>query len=176
MDESKLMDFMGRLVSDMGGAAMLASVIVGDELGLYRAMADSEPVSADDVAERTGCQPRLTLEWLNAQAASGYVEFDNGKYRLPEEQALALAVEDSPVFVAGGAVVLASLFLDKDKLVTAMRSNGALAWGDHHPCLFAGTERFFRTGYRAHLVSEWLPALDGVVPKLEAGATVADVG
>ena len=95
---------------------------------------------------------------------------------MPPEQALALAVEDSPVFVAGGAVVLASLFLDKDKLVAAMRSNGALAWGDHHPSMFGGTERFFRPGYRAHLVAEWLPALDGVVPKLEAGATVADVG
>jgi SAM-dependent methyltransferase len=95
---------------------------------------------------------------------------------LPPEQALALAVEDSPVYVAGGAVVLASLFLDKDKLVTAMRSNGALAWGDHHPSMFGGTERFFRPGYRAHLVPEWLPALEGVVSKLEAGATVADVG
>src|SRR3954468_3349484 len=176
MDESKLMDFMGRLVSDMGGAAMLASVIVGDELGLYRAMADSEPVSADDVAERTGCQPRLTLEWLNAQAASGYVEFDNGKYRLPEEQALALAVEDSPVFVAGGAVVLAALFLDKDKQVAAMRGDGAISWGNHHPCLFSGTEKFFRPGYKANLVPSWLPALDGVVEKLVAGAKVADVG
>jgi SAM-dependent methyltransferase len=139
-------------------------------------MADSEPVSADDLAERTGCQPRLTLEWLNAQAASGYVEFDNGKYRLPEEQALALAVEDSPVFVAGGAVVLAALFLDKDKQVAAMRGDGAISWGDHHPCLFSGTEKFFRPGYKANLVPSWLPALDGVVEKLVAGAKVADVG
>lgn len=99
-----------------------------------------------------------------------------GWFRLPPEQALALTVENSPVFVAGGAVVLASLFLDKDKLVTAMRSTGALAWSDHHPCMFAGTERFFRPDYRAHLVSEWFRALDGVVPKLHAGATVTDVG
>jgi SAM-dependent methyltransferase len=104
------------------------------------------------------------------------VEHVEGQFRLPPEQALALAVEDSPVFVAGGAVVLASLFLDKDKLVAAMRGNGALAWGEHHPSMFGGTERFFRPGYRAHLVAEWLPALDGVVPKLEAGATVADIG
>ena len=176
MDESKLMEFMGRLVSDMGGAAMLASVIVGDELGLYRAMADGEPVTAEALAERTGCHPRLTLEWLNAQAASGYVEFDDGSYRLPEEQALALAVEDSPVFVAGGAVVIASLFLDKDKQVAAMRGDGAIPWGDHHPCLFSGTEKFFRPGYKANLVPSWLPALDGVTAKLEAGAHVADVG
>jgi SAM-dependent methyltransferase len=176
MDESKLMEFMGRLVSDMGGAAMLASVIIGDELGLYRAMADNEPVSADGLAERTGCQPRLTLEWLNAQAASGYVEYDNGRYRLPVEQALALAVEDSPVFIAGGAVVLAALFLDKDKQVAAMRGDGAIPWGDHHPCLFSGTEKFFRPGYQANLVPSWLPALEGVTAKLEAGAKVADVG
>jgi SAM-dependent methyltransferase len=176
MDESKLMEFMGRLVADMGGAAMLASVIVGDELGLYRSMADGEPVSANDLAERTGCQPRLTLEWLNAQAASGYVEHEAGKYRLPEEHALALAVEDSPVFVAGGAVVLAALFLDKDKQVAAMRGDGAISWGDHHPCLFTGTEKFFRPGYKANLVPSWLPALDGIVEKLEAGAEVADVG
>jgi SAM-dependent methyltransferase len=105
-----------------------------------------------------------------------YIEHSEGQFRLPPEQALALAVEDSPVFVAGGAVVLASLFLDKEKMVAAMRGNGALAWGEHHPSMFGGTERFFRPGYRAHLVAEWLPALDGVVPKLEAGATVADVG
>jgi SAM-dependent methyltransferase len=85
-------------------------------------------------------------------------------------------VEDSPVFVAGGAQVLATMFLDKDKVVAAMRGNGALAWGDHHPCMFSGTERFFRPGYRANLVASWLPAMEGVVPKLEKGAKVADVG
>ena len=167
---------MGKLVTDMGGAAMIANVILGEELGLYRAMADSVPITSEELATKTGCNARLIREWLSAQAAAGYVEHVEGQFRLPPEQALALAVEDSPVFVAGGAVVLASLFLDKDKLVTAMRSTGALAWGEHHPCMFGGTERFFRPGYRAHLVAEWLPALDGVVPKLEAGATVADIG
>ena len=176
MDEAKLHEFMGKLVTDMGGAAMIANVILGEELGLYRAMADGVPITPDELAAKTGCNARLIREWLSAQAAAGYVEPVEERFRLPPEQALALAVEDSPVFVAGGAVVLAALFLDKDKLVTAMRSNGALAWGEHHPCMFAGTERFFRPGYRAHLVAEWLPALDGVVPKLEAGATVADVG
>ncbi|MDH4562245.1 class I SAM-dependent methyltransferase [Pseudomonas sp. BN411] len=176
MDESRLNEFMGKLVSDMGGAAMLANIIVGDELGLYRAMADSQPVSPDELASRTGCNARLLREWLSAHAASGYMEHDNGRFRLPEEQALALAVEDSPVYVAGGASVIAALFHDKDKLVKAMRGDGALAWGDHHPCMFSGTERFFRPGYRAHLVAEWLPSLDGVVDKLQAGAKVADVG
>ena len=176
MDESKLMEFMGKMVGDMGGAAMMASVLIGEELGLYRAMADSQPVSAEALAQRTECHPRLVREWLSAQAASGYVEIVEAGFRLPPEQALALAVEDSPVFVAGGARVLASMFLDKDKVVAAMRGNGALSWGEHHPCLFSGTERFFRPGYRAHLVASWLPALEGVVAKLEQGATVADVG
>jgi SAM-dependent methyltransferase len=176
MDDTKLAAFMGQLVGDMGGAAMIASVIVGEELGLYRALADGEPRSADELAAATGCHPRLVLEWLNAQAASGYVEQSDGRYRLPEEQAMALANEDSPVYVAGGAGVLAALFLDKDKQIAAMRGNGAVSWGEHHPCLFDGTERFFRPGYKANLVSTWLPALNGVTAKLQAGAQVADVG
>ncbi|MEO5763358.1 MAG: class I SAM-dependent methyltransferase [Vicinamibacteria bacterium] len=176
MDETKLQAFMGKLVTDMGGAGMMASVILGEELGLYRAMAGGDPITPEELAKQTKCHPRLIREWLCGQAAAGYVEAEAGRFRLPEEQAMALANEDSPVYVAGGASVLASLFLDKDKVVAAMRGNGALSWGDHHPCLFAGTERFFRPGYRAHLVAEWLPALEGVVPKLQAGATVADIG
>ena len=127
-------------------------------------------------AAKTACNPRLVREWLSAHAASGYMEHNDGEFRLPEEQALALAVEDSPVYVAGGLGVVASFFHAKDKLVKAMRGNGALPWGDHHPCMFSGTERFFRPGYRGHLIAEWLPALDGVVSKLEAGAKVADIG
>jgi SAM-dependent methyltransferase len=134
------------------------------------------PVTADDLASRTGCNRRLTQEWLNSQAASGYVEYADGQFRLPPEQAMAFANEDSPVYVAGGMTVLASMFLDKEKIVRAIRGDGALAWGDHHPCMFSGTERFFRPGYRANLVETWLPALDGVVAKLKQGAKVADVG
>jgi SAM-dependent methyltransferase len=176
MNEAKLHEFMGKLVGDMGGAAIMANVILGDELGLYRAMADGQPVSPEELAAKTGCHARLVREWLSGQAASGYVEHQAGRFRLPEEQAMALANEDSPVYVAGGAVVLASMYLDKDKIARAMRGDGALSWGDHHPCLFSGTERFFRPGYRANLVSNWLPALEGVVPRLEHGAKVADVG
>ncbi|MDB6143798.1 MAG: SAM-dependent methyltransferase [Pseudomonas sp.] len=176
MDEAKLQDFMGKLVSDMGAAAMLANVILGEELGLYKAMADSQPVTPEALAKKTGCHPRLIREWLSAHAASGYMTHKDGQFTLPEEQAMALAIEDSPVYVAGGGNVIAALFHDKDKLVKAMRGDGALPWGDHHPCMFGGTERFFRPGYRAHLVAEWLPALDGVVDKLEAGAKVADIG
>jgi SAM-dependent methyltransferase len=176
MNEAKLEEFMGKLVTDMGGAAMLACVILGEELGFYRALAQGKPTSPEQLASETGCQGRLVREWLNAQAASGYLEHEGGLFRLPPEQAMALADENSPVYVAGGASVLASLYLDKDKVVQAMRGNGALAWGDHHPCMFSGTERFFRPGYRAHLVSAWLPALEGVVSKLERGGKVADVG
>jgi SAM-dependent methyltransferase len=128
------------------------------------------------LAKKTGCNERLLREWLSGQAAAGYMEHKEGTFRLPPEQALALAVEDSPVFMAGGVSSIAAMFFGKDKIAAAMRGNGALAWGDHHPCLFKGVERFFRPGYRAHLVAEWLPALQGVVPKLEAGANVADVG
>jgi ubiquinone/menaquinone biosynthesis C-methylase UbiE len=176
MNEAKLQDFMGKLVVDMGGAALMANVILGEELGLYKAMADGSPITPEELAARTGCNARLLREWLSAQAASGYVEHETGRFRLPPEQALALADEDSPVYVAGGAVVLASMYMDKDKLVAAMRGDGALSWADHHPCLFSGTERFFRPGYRANLVSSWLPALEGVVPRLEEGAKVADIG
>jgi SAM-dependent methyltransferase len=176
MDEEKLNQFMGKLVSDMGAAAMLANVILGDELGLYKAMADSRPVTAQALASSTGCNARLIREWLSAHVASGYMEHHQGLFVLPEEQALALAIEDSPVYVAGGMMVVASMFHDKDKLVAAMRGDGGLAWGDHHPCMFSGTERFFRPGYKSYLVAQWLPALQGVVDKLVAGANVADVG
>ncbi|MEF9897353.1 MAG: class I SAM-dependent methyltransferase [Pseudomonas sp.] len=176
MDEAKLNEFMGKLISDMGAAALMANLILGDEVGLYRAMADSQFITPDELARKTNCNPRLVREWLSAQAAAGYMEHQDGRFRLPQEQAMALAIEDSPVYAAGGASVIASLFHDKDKLVTAMRGDGGLSWGDHHPCMFSGTERLFRPGYRAHLVAEWLPALSGVVEKLQAGAKVADIG
>lgn len=176
MDEAKLHAFMGKVVSDMGAAAMLANVILGDELGLYKAMADSQPTTPEALSSLTGCNARLIREWLSANVASGYMEHSDGKFVLPEAQALALAVEDSPVYVAGGMLVVASMFHDKDKLVAAMRGDGGLPWGDHHPCMFSGTERFFRPGYRNYLVAQWLPALEGVVAKLKAGAQVADIG
>jgi SAM-dependent methyltransferase len=176
MDEARLHAFMGKLVTDMGAAGLLANIILGDELGLYRAMADSQPVTPEALASKTGCNARLIREWLSAHVASGYMNHDNGQFTLPEEQALVLGVEESPVYMAGGASVVAALFHDKDKLVAAMRGDGGLSWGDHHPCMFSGTERFFRPGYKTFLVSEWLPALEGVVDKLERGATVADIG
>lgn len=176
MNEAKLHDFMGKLVTDMGGAYMMAMVLIGDELGLYRAMGDHQPVGADTLADRCGCNPRLVREWLDANAAAGYVEHTDGRYRLPEEQAMALANEDSPVYVAPGQNVLAACFLGLDNVLAAFRGNGGLPWGQHHHRMFHGVEKFFRPGYRAHLTSAWLPALDGVVAKLQAGARVADIG
>jgi SAM-dependent methyltransferase len=176
MNEAKLHEFLGKLVTDMGGAYMMGMVLIGDELGLYRAMADNEPTTADALAERCGCNARLVREWLNANAAAGYVEHADGRYRLPAEQAMALANEDSPVYVAPGQNVLAACFLGLDKVLAAFRGDGGLAWGQHHHRMFHGVEKFFRPGYRANLTTQWLPALDGVVARLQAGAKVADVG
>src|SRR6516165_7305964 len=122
MNEVKLQQFMGKLITEMGGAAMIANVIVGEELGLYRAMADGVPTTPEALAAKTGCHPRLLREWLSAHAAAGYMEHTDGRFRLPPEHALALADEDSPVYVAGGAVVAAAFFHDKDKLVKDRKS------------------------------------------------------
>jgi SAM-dependent methyltransferase len=176
MDEARLNQFVGKLISDVGAAAMLANVIIGEETGLYRAMADGQSLTPQALADKTGCNARLVREWLSANAASGYIEHQDGHFRLPEEHALALAVDDSPVYIAGGAGLVASLFHDKDKLVAALRGDGGLAWGDHHPCMFSGTERFFRPGYKNYLVAQWLPTLEGVMAKLGRGASVADIG
>ena len=176
MNEARLHEFMGKFVTDMGGAFMMGMVMVGDELGLYKAMADLQPVTADALAARCGCNARLVREWLDANAAAGYLEQANGGYRLPPEQAMALANEDSPVFVAPGTNVVGSCFTDIDKVLDAFRGDGGFPWGEHHHRMFHGVEKFFRPGYRAYLTTSWLPALDGVVPKLEAGARVADVG
>ena len=176
IDEARLKQFMGKYVNDMGGAFMMAMVLIGDELGLYKAMADGQPLSAEALAAQCGCNPRLVREWMNANAAAGYLEHADVGYRLPPEQAMALAREDSPVFVAPGTNLLGACFTDIDKILDAFRGNGALPWGEHHRRLFHGTEKFFRPGYRTYLTTSWLPALDGVVAKLEAGAKVADIG
>ena len=176
MNEAKLHEFMGKVVTDMGGAWMMAAVLIGDELGLYKAMADGTSVTADALAKRCRCNPRLVREWLDANAASGYVEATGNGYRLPAEQAMALANEESPVFVAPGQSVVASCFMDLDKIIKAFRGNGAFPWSEHHHRMFHGVEKFFRPGYQAHLTTAWLPALDGVVEKLQRGGKVADVG
>jgi 2-polyprenyl-3-methyl-5-hydroxy-6-metoxy-1,4-benzoquinol methylase len=178
IDEAKLGEFMGQMVGYMTGGALCFGIWLGDQLGLYRTLADGGPQAAESLAAATGCNPRLVREWLDGQAAGGLVSHnpDSDGYRLSPEAAAALADDTSPVFVARGMNAFASFFIDGDKIRSAFRGDGGLGWGEHHPCLFSGTEWFFRTGYRAYLPSEWLPALDGVDAKLRAGATVADVG
>ena len=178
IDEARLEQFMGRMVGHMTGATACFSIWLGDELGLYGALARKSARSADELAEEASCHRRLVREWLDGQAAAGLVEYDpeTDRYSLSAEAALALADDSSPVFVARAMNALGSMFMDVEKLKAAFTGDGALAWGDHHPCLFKGTEWFFRTGYRAHLPGESIPALDGVEDKLSAGARVADVG
>jgi 2-polyprenyl-3-methyl-5-hydroxy-6-metoxy-1,4-benzoquinol methylase len=178
IDEGKLEQFMGAMVGHMTGGALCFGVWLGDELGLYRALADGGPATADELASRAGTHARLTREWLDGQVAGRLLDLDvaKGTYSISPEAAMALADDSSPAFVARGMNAFASMFIDGEKVRSAFRGDGALAWGDHHQCLFTGTEWFFRTGYRAFLPTAWIPALDGVDAKLSAGARIADVG
>jgi 2-polyprenyl-3-methyl-5-hydroxy-6-metoxy-1,4-benzoquinol methylase len=169
---------MGQMVGHMTGATVCFAIWLGDELGLYGALAHDGPKTAEEVASETGCNPRLVREWLDGQAAAGLVGYDPpaDRYSLSAEAAMALADDDSPAFTARAMNALGAIWMDIEKVKSAFTGDGALAWGDHHPCLFKGTEWFFRTGYRAYLPGAWIPALDGVEDKLAAGARVADVG
>ncbi len=178
IDELKLNAFMGRAVGDMGAAMHAVLIVLGDRLGLYKAMGDSLPVTPAELAARTGTSERYVREWLNANAASGYVTFDavTARYTLPPEQALALAVENSPAFLPGAFQIISSCFNDEGKIEDAFRTGKGVGWHEHHHDLFHGTERFFRPGYIANLTTSWIPALDGVEAKLRQGARVADIG
>lgn len=178
MDQARLDQFMGKMVGDMGAAVSAALVIVGDKLGLYKLLAEGGPQTPEQLADRAGAKDRYVREWLNAQAASGYVDYDPraGTFSLNEEQEMVFAREGEPTFMAGGFEIVAAMYRDEPRITEAFRTGSGVGWHEHDQCLFRGTERFFRAGYNAHLVSEWLPALDGVVEKLEAGAKVADVG
>jgi SAM-dependent methyltransferase len=152
--------------------------VIGEKLGLYKAMAGAGPLTSEQLAERSGVAERSVREWLRNQAAGGYVEYDPAAdtYSLSPEQALALADEESPVYLLGAFDLIASLYADEDKILEAFQSGDGMGWHEHDKRLFHGTERFFRPGYRAHLTTEWIPALDGVEDKLREGAKVADVG
>jgi SAM-dependent methyltransferase len=178
IDQAKLDEFMGRVVGELGAAVSSALVALGDRLGLYRAMAGGNPVSAEELAERTGTDARYVREWLSNQAAGGFVSYDpeTGDFFLSPEQSVMLAEEGNPAFVAGAFQVITSAIKDEEKVARAFQTGGGVGWHEHHHDLFAGTERFFRPGYAANLVSAWIPALDGVQEKLAAGARVADVG
>ncbi len=170
--------FIGQVVTDLGATFSGVLVNIGRKLGLYQAMADLGACTSAALAEATGVRERYVREWLANQAAGGYVVYDAKKqvYFLPPAQAMVLALDQSPVFMAAAFDVAASFWLDEDKIVETFRSGEGLGWHAHNHRLFCGTESFFRTGYRAHLVSEWLPALDGVVERLKHGGRVADIG
>ncbi|MFY9732237.1 MAG: class I SAM-dependent methyltransferase [Candidatus Acidiferrales bacterium] len=178
LDQAKLHEFVMRAVGEMGAAMNAALIVIGDKLGLYKAMSGAGPMTSAELAKKTGTAERYVREWLASQAAGGFVTYDaaSGKYTLPPEQALALADETSPVFLPGFFEVVAACVKDEPKITDAFRSGKGVGWHEHDHGLFAGTERFFRPNYRAHLVSEWIPALEGTEAKLKAGAKVADVG
>ena len=177
IDEGKLNDFMGKFVADIGAVMHAATIVVGDQLGLYKALAE-KPQSADALARRTETDPRYLREWLSSQAASGYVMYDAASetFSMSEEQAFALATEGSPAFIPGAFEIAVAQFKAIPKMTQALRTGLGLGWHEHDACLFSGTERFFRPGYAANLVSSWIPALNGIEKRLQAGATVADVG
>jgi len=177
LDENKLHDFLGRALTDLGGAVNAVLMSIGDELGLYKALAKG-PQTPAELARNTATNERYIREWLNCQAAGGYVTYDKsaGKYFLSEEQELCLANPNGPVDLPGASLLMQDFFHVRDRALENFRTGEGMEWGEHHPCLFHGTERFFRAGYNANLISSWIPALDGVEAKLKNGAIVADVG
>lgn len=176
--EEKLCNFMGQVLGDLGGAYSAALVKIGDRLGLYKELRDGGPATAQELAERTGYSERYLREWLAHHAASNYLAYDSTsrRFRLPPEQAMVFADEDSPVYMIGGFENAFSTFENEPKVAAAFRTGNGVAWGDQAHCMFCAVARFFRPGYVHNLVQQWLPALDGVVAKLERGVRVADIG
>ncbi len=178
IDQAKLNAFLGKAVGDMGAAMSGPLILLGDKLGLYKAMAGAGPLTSTELAERTGTSERYVREWLCAQAASGYVDYEaeTGRFTLPEEQALVFANEAGPAFLPAIFEIIASVFQDEHKITEAFRTGEGVGWHEHNCNLFRGTERFFRPGYNAFLVNSWIPSLEGVDTKLTTGGRVADVG
>lgn len=178
IDADKLHEFLGKGVVDFGAVFHAAAVLIGDKLGLYKKLAAAGPMTSTELASATGTAERYVREWLGSQSAGGYVSYDaaNGRYFLTEEQAFALADENSPAFLPGAFQVALAAVKAEPRIAEAFRTGAGLGWQEHDPELFHGTERFFRPGYAANLVSAWIPALDGVEPLLNKGGKVADVG
>ena len=178
LNETKLHEFLGKMVTEMGAAANGALIIMGDKLGLYKSLAADGPMTSEQLSESTGTTERYVREWLSAQAASGYIEYDDDgdKFSMTPEQTAVFGDEESPVLMTGAFYGISSMYHDEPKIEHAFRSGEGVSWGAHTSCLFCGTEKFFRPSYKANLVSSWIPALDGVEEKLQKGAKVADVG
>lgn len=178
IDPSKLEAFAGKAIGDLASAQTGLMVSLGSKLGLYKAMAFAGPLSAEEVARRAGCAERYVREWLNAQAASEYLVYhaSSDSYELTPEQAMVLADEDSPAYIPNAWTLPPALWADEPMAIEAFRTGRGVAWGEHDARLSCGVAAFFRNGYRANLVPQWLPALDGVVEQLRAGIAVADIG
>jgi SAM-dependent methyltransferase len=178
INEETLNGLLGRAITDFGATSLAALVVIGDRLGLYRVLATSGALTAAELADKSGTHERYVREWLNAHAASGYVNYlaDSGRYQLSPEQAMLFAQEESPAFIVGGFQTALAAGRIVDRLTESFRSGAGIGWHEHHPDMFPGCARFFKVGYINHLVQEWIPALDGVQARLEAGIEVADVG
>jgi SAM-dependent methyltransferase len=177
IDQDKLMDFLHKFVGDLGATMAAGNVLVGDRLGLYRALAD-RPMLPHELAERTGTAARYVDEWLRGQAAGGYVEYDaaTDTFSMTEEKAFALTDPDGPLYLPGAFELALGTLAAVPRMEQAFTSGAGLGWHEHDDQVFSGCEKFFRPGYLAHLVAEWIPALDGAQARLEAGARVADIG
>jgi SAM-dependent methyltransferase len=178
VDGNKLQDLIGKMLGDVGAAMGTALVLIGDKFGFYKTLAATGPLTPAELASKTGTVERYVREWASAQAAAGYINYDaaSGRFSISPEQALVLADENGPAFFPAMYEIAAAAVRDEPKVANVFRNGGGVGWHEHDACLFRGTERFFRPGYAMHLVSEWIPALDGVKEKLERGARVADVG
>src|ERR1022692_1146981 len=178
LDMDKVGAFAQHMARALTGAATTAMVVVGDELGLYRALAGTGPVTPVGLATKTGTHERYVREWLAQQAAAGFISYDagTGTFTLPPEHAAVLATDDSPAAMAGAALLPAGMFRATGKITEAFRTGSGIAWGEQDPAIFATTERFWQASYRTSLVGDWIPALDGVADRLRAGARVADIG
>jgi SAM-dependent methyltransferase len=178
VDGEKLEQFVFHAVEEVGATLNAALVVMGDKLGLYRAMAGAGGLTPVELSRRTGVSERYVREWLNGQAAGGYVEYDpdQGTYTLPPEQTVALTDDQSPAYLPGFFQIALGTVIDSPRITESARAGDGVGWHEHNHDVFEGCERFFRPGYNANLVPAWLPALDGVVEKLEAGASVADIG
>ncbi|HTG17741.1 MAG TPA: class I SAM-dependent methyltransferase [Blastocatellia bacterium] len=178
IDQDKMNELLGRFLNDFGGTFQSAMAVIGDKLGLYKAMAEAGPITSEELATRTGTTERYVREWLATQAAGGYASYDAaaGRFFLTEEQAFALTDENGPVFLPGAFQLALSAVRSEPRIADAFRTGEGVGWHEHDAGLFRGTERFFRPGYAANLMSSWIPALEGVDQKLQSGAKVADVG
>ena len=177
-DENKLEELQGKIITDVAGSLGLLLAYVGDQLGLYSALAEISPATSQDLAEKTGTNERYVREWLSANVAGEYIEYDPASscFSMTPEQALIFSAEGHPACMQGFFQAVISVFADEPKASEVFRTGEGVPWGDHNQCLFCGTERFFRPMYAENLVDSWIPALDGVREKLEAGAKVADIG